>query len=44
MTPIRTVVFWLKWMLVAAAAGILLAHLLAYTLIVWLLYAYLGRP
>ncbi len=38
----RTFLRWLVWMLAAAAAGILLAHLAAYTLIHWLLNAYLG--
>jgi hypothetical protein len=34
---------WMVWMVVAAAAGIILAHFFGYLVIVWLCRAFLGR-
>lgn len=39
MTPIRL----LQYLLCAAAAGVLLAYAVAYGVLVWLFWAFLGR-
>ena len=36
-------IFWLKWALVCLSAGVLLAHVIGYVIVAWLLWNFLGR-